>query len=74
MRSEYTERDYHSPSDIVRPDWDMSGAREDLKVFFAVGYRVADADAFPEWKPGSEFKAKREAMLKAAPPTPRARP
>ena len=64
VRSDYTEHDYHKPSDIVRPDWDMSGAREDLKVFFAVGYRVAEADKFPEWKPGNEFRAKREAMLK----------
>jgi hypothetical protein len=33
-------------------------------VLFAVGYRVAQADKFPEWKPGNEFKAKRDAMLK----------
>ena len=46
------------------PDWDLSGAREDLKVFLAVGYRVAQSSRFPEWKPGNEFRAKREAMLK----------
>jgi hypothetical protein len=28
-----------------------------------VGYRVANADRFPEWKPGNEFKAKRDAMM-----------
>jgi len=67
VRREYTDRDYHQPSDIVRPDWDLAGAREDLKVFFAVGYRVAEADALPAWKPGNEFKAKREEMLKADP-------
>ena len=33
-------------------------------MFLAVGYRVAEADKLPEWKPGNEFKAKREAMLK----------
>ena len=65
IRSEYNERDYHQPSDIVRPEWDLSGAREDLKVLFVVGYRVAEAAALPEWKAGNEFKAKREAMLKA---------
>jgi Zn-dependent M28 family amino/carboxypeptidase len=63
-RALYTERDYHKPSDIVRPQWDLSGAREDLKVFVAVGYRVAEADRFPEWSAGNEFKAKRDAMLK----------
>jgi Zn-dependent M28 family amino/carboxypeptidase len=66
VRNDYTEHDYHEPSDVVKPDWDLSGAREDLKVFLAVGYRVAEADKFPEWKPGNEFKAKRDAMLKAA--------
>ncbi len=64
VRDDYTALYYHQPSDIVRPDWDLSGAVEDLKVFFAVGYRVAEADKFPEWKPGNEFKAKRDAMLK----------
>jgi Zn-dependent M28 family amino/carboxypeptidase len=65
VHSEYTDRDYHQPSDVVQPDWDLSGAAEDLKVFFAVGYRVAEADRLPEWKPGNEFRAKREEMLKA---------
>ena len=30
-----------------------------------IGYRVAQGDEFPEWKPGTEFKAKRDAMMKA---------
>ncbi|MGH9675152.1 MAG: M28 family metallopeptidase [Bryobacteraceae bacterium] len=63
-RDEYTAKDYHKVSDEVKPDWDLSGAVEDLKLFFHVGYRVAQADRFPEWKPGAEFKARREAMLK----------
>ena len=63
-RDEYTEKDYHAPSDQVKPDWDLSGAAEDAQLLMAVGYRVANADKFPEWKPGNEFKAKRDAMLK----------
>jgi Zn-dependent M28 family amino/carboxypeptidase len=65
MRDDYTEHHYHQPSDKVNADWDLSGAREDLMVLFAVGYRVAQADKFPEWKPGNEFKAKRDEMLAA---------
>ena len=61
---DYTARRYHQPSDLVTADWDLSGAREDLKVFLAVGDRVADADTFPAWKPGNEFKATRDAMLR----------
>ena len=63
-RAEWNERDYHQPSDVVRSSWDLTGALEDLKVFLAVGYRVAEADAMPEWKPGNEFKARRDEMLK----------
>jgi Zn-dependent M28 family amino/carboxypeptidase len=61
---DYTEHRYHQPSDVILPDWDLTGAQEDLKVFLAVGYRVAQAPKFPEWKPGNEFKATREAMLR----------
>jgi Zn-dependent M28 family amino/carboxypeptidase len=63
-RDEYTEKDYHAPSDEIKPDWDLSGAVEDGQLLFAVGYRVANADKLPEWKPGNEFKATREASLK----------
>jgi len=59
----YTAQHYHKPSDEVRPDWDLSGAIEDLQVYFAIGWRVAQADAWPAWKDGSEFKARRETML-----------
>jgi Zn-dependent M28 family amino/carboxypeptidase len=64
VRDEWTNNRYHKPADVVRPDWDLTGTREDLKVYFTVGYRVAQADTFPDWKPGNEFKAKRDAMLK----------
>jgi Zn-dependent M28 family amino/carboxypeptidase len=63
-RDEYTNNDYHAPSDEVKPDWDLSGAVEDAQLLMAVGYRVANADKIPEWKPGNEFKAKREESLK----------
>jgi Zn-dependent M28 family amino/carboxypeptidase len=63
-RDEYTNNDYHAPSDEVKPDWDLTGAADDADLFFAVGYRVANADKFPEWRSGNEFKAKRDAMLK----------
>jgi Zn-dependent M28 family amino/carboxypeptidase len=64
VRDDYTNKRYHQPSDVITPEWDLSGAAEDMKVLFAVGYRVAQAGKFPEWKPGNEFKAARDAMLK----------
>jgi Zn-dependent M28 family amino/carboxypeptidase len=62
-RDEYTNTDYHAPSDQVKPDWDLSGGVEDGQLLFSVGYRVANADKFPEWKPGNEFRAIRDKML-----------
>ncbi len=63
-REEYTERDYHKVTDEIKADWDLSGAAEDVRLLFELGKRVAAASAYPEWKAGSEFKEKREAMLR----------
>ena len=61
---DYEAHDYHAPSDVVKPDWDLSAAALDGQLVFAVGYRVANAGKWPEWKPGNEFRAKREEMLR----------
>ena len=62
-RNEYTETRYHKPQDEIQPDWDMTGAVQDLKLFLTMGYRIAEAQKFPEWKPGNEFRATREKQL-----------
>jgi Zn-dependent M28 family amino/carboxypeptidase len=67
-QDEYTEKDYHKPTDEVKSDWDLSGAVADMKLLVELGYRVAEGTRYPEWKPDSEFRARREAMLKAAKP------
>ena len=63
-RDEYTENDYHKPSDEIKPGWELSGAVQDLQLFFTIGYRVASAARYPEWKAGNEFKAIRDKSLK----------
>lgn len=65
-RRRYTAEDYHKPSDEVKPDWDLSGMVEDLELIYTVANRVANSKSFPVWKPGTEFKAKREEMLSNA--------
>jgi Zn-dependent M28 family amino/carboxypeptidase len=55
---EYDSRDYHQVTDEVHPDWDLSGAVQDVQLVFEVGYEVANGDKFPEWKSGSEFRVK----------------
>jgi len=64
-RQEYTANDYHKPSDVIKPDWDLSGEAQDCQLYFLVGLRVADMPKVPEWKPDAEFKAIREASLKS---------
>ncbi|HYY36072.1 MAG TPA: M28 family peptidase [Candidatus Binatia bacterium] len=61
---QFDSRDYHQVTDEIHSDWDLSGAVQDVQLLFEVGYQVANGDKFPEWKPESEFKAKRDAMLK----------
>jgi Zn-dependent M28 family amino/carboxypeptidase len=63
-RAEYLANDYHKVSDAIKPGWDFSGGVDDLRLLFEVGRRVADGTTWPEWKPGTEFKAIREAALK----------
>jgi Zn-dependent M28 family amino/carboxypeptidase len=65
IMNEYISKHYHKPSDIVRPDWDMSGAVQQLQYYWMVGYRVAEADKYPEWKPEAEFKRKGEVHREA---------
>ena len=60
---EYELKDYHQVTDEIHPDWDLSGAVQDVDLLFDVGYEVANGDKFPEWKPGNEFKPKRDEMM-----------
>lgn len=60
-RTEWIETLYHQPGDVVQDWWDLSGAAEDGRLLFAVGYRIANASAYPEWSASSEFKAVRDA-------------
>ena len=61
--AEYREQKYHQPSDEYDPNWDLSGMVEDLQLLFDVGYNLAMSRAFPNWRPGTEFKAARDAMM-----------
>ena len=66
-RDEYTNNDYHKVSDQIKPDWDLSGAVEDVQMLTWIGYRVAQSEKLPEWKAGTEFKAKRDESMRGTP-------
>jgi Zn-dependent M28 family amino/carboxypeptidase len=61
---EYTANRYHKPSDQYNSGWDMKAAVRDAEALYTVGLDVANSDVWPEWKPGTEFRAIREQMLK----------
>jgi Zn-dependent M28 family amino/carboxypeptidase len=69
-RDEYTNKDYHKVSDEIKPDWDLAGAVDDAQLLTMIGYRVAQGDKYPEWKATSEFKAKRDEVMRGGPPNP----
>ncbi|HEY1926818.1 MAG TPA: M28 family metallopeptidase [Caulobacteraceae bacterium] len=58
---DYTQHRYHQPADEWRPDWDYSGAVQDIALYFDLGRYLADHRVWPDWKAGSEFKAARDA-------------
>ena len=64
-REAWEETRYHQPSDELTPDWDLSGAVEDARLQFALGYSVAQATSLPAWTPGDEFEAARQRSLEA---------
>ena len=67
-REEYTANDYHAVSDEVKPDWDLTGALDDLTFMYHMGALLAAGDEWPEWSATSEFRAIRE--LQRPPATP----
>ena len=60
MREKYVSEDYHKPSDEVKDYWDLSGAVEDLELFYLMGYELATGTEWPKWSEKSEFRATRE--------------
>ena len=58
--------DYHRVTDEIKPWWDLRGGAQDADMMFQMGLRIAADDAWPQWKDGCEFKARRDAMMAAA--------
>ena len=63
MEDEYTEKNYHRPSDEYTGTWNLDGAMQDLQLFYLVGKRISSQEQWPGWKEGSEFKPIRQQSL-----------
>lgn len=57
---DYTGNCYHAACDAWSPDWDLTGAVQDIEVMFDIGNDLARSNRWPEWKDGSEFKDLRD--------------
>ncbi|MBN2972326.1 M20/M25/M40 family metallo-hydrolase [Roseomonas aeriglobus] len=62
----YTGQCYHQACDAWSPDWNLAGAMQDIALVGRIGGELARGRAWPQWKPGSEFRAIREKSLAEA--------
>ena len=56
----YTGHCYHQTCDVIGPDWNLAGAVEDINLIGTITDELAHSAKWPQWKPGSEFKAIRD--------------
>jgi Zn-dependent M28 family amino/carboxypeptidase len=63
QQADYVSNRYHKPSDEFDPNWDLGGAVQDLEMYFAISYQLAQQTRFPNWYPGNEFRAIRDRSL-----------
>ena len=47
---------YHNLCDEYSEQWDLSGAVEDMQVFYEIGYELSKENVWPQWSKTSEFK------------------
>jgi len=63
---DYTKNRYHGPKDELTPDWNWTGIGQDLGLYYRVGRELATTRAWPNWNPGDEFRAARDASRAGA--------
>jgi Zn-dependent M28 family amino/carboxypeptidase len=54
----YNTAHYHQPSDEMRDTWDYRGMIQEAEIALAIGRKIADAPAKPQFNPGDEFAKK----------------
>ena len=53
--SDFTATCYHQTCDAWSPSWNLRGAAQEAELFYAIGARLANSRAWPQWNPASEF-------------------
>ncbi|MBR0552621.1 M28 family metallopeptidase [Stakelama marina] len=57
---DYTDNRYHKPQDEYDPNWNWSGAVEDLDIYYELGRELAQGDIWPNWYENAEFRSIRD--------------
>lgn len=60
LQEDHLANRYHRPADELSTAWEFAGIQQDALLFYEMGWRLANSDEWPQWKPGSEFKSIRE--------------
>jgi Zn-dependent M28 family amino/carboxypeptidase len=55
----YNTAHYHQPSDEMSDSWNYQGMIQEAEIALAIGTKIANAAAKPEFNPGDEFSKKR---------------
>ncbi|WP_250461197.1 M28 family peptidase [Microbulbifer litoralis] len=66
--ADYVGNCYHKTCDAWDPDWDLTGAVQDISAIRMIMSDLGNSSRWPEWKPGSEFKAIRDRTAAARKP------
>ena len=51
---------YHQTCDRYDTSWDLTGAAQDVGLFYTIGNKLANSRSWPEWQATSEFKPIRD--------------
>ena len=58
--ADYVGNCYHKPCDAWSPDWNLTGAVQDIELFRLLVEDLGNSRRWPEWRAESEFKAVRD--------------
>ena len=60
----YVQTRYHKPSDELTNAWDLGGIVQDVRTYYRLGLGLAEGHAWPNFRPTSECRGLRDAMMK----------
>lgn len=61
IKDEYENKRYHQVDDEIQPNWDYSGAVNDMKFLAELGWRIANAPEMPRYNDDQQFARPRQA-------------